>query len=193
MNPIHRTLVALAIILGGLALAVQVPLLAGNVSWQRFADAYEDIVVVTRAEWRDDDNELRVRATTTAGGDTQLTVFETATGQQIGVMQHRGGNEHEGRFTWPRNPRVITVRSRLGGEATVLVSGDDPPTVTPGAITPPRPTPSSTPLPPTAPPTVAPPSPTPTVVTPGPSASPPPTGTAFPWTDRIFLPRNLDE
>ncbi len=133
LSPYGRAIAALSILLCGLALAPQLQLLAGTVSWQRFANAYEDVVVVTRAEWRDDDGELRVRATSTAGGDAQLSVYDGDTGQLIGVLTYEGGLEHRGEFTLSGNPGVITVRSSLGGEATVLVSGDDPPTVTPTA------------------------------------------------------------
>jgi len=135
MNRYARALVALTILLSGLALVPHVSPLAGDVGWQRFQGAYEDLVVVTRAEWREDDDELRVRATTTAGGAAVLTVFETASGLPIGTLTFEGGNEHRGEFSWPHDPRVITVSSSMGGEATVLVTGDAPPTVTSTAPT----------------------------------------------------------
>ncbi len=145
MSRSSRLLIAFALVLSGLALIPQVSLFAGVVSWQRFAGGYEDIVTVRRAEWRGDrgDNELRVRATTTAGGNATLRVYETSTNQLIGVLTYEGGDEHRGEFFWSHNPMVITVRSSQGGEATVPVWGDDPPTVTPSA-SPPTSTPSAT-------------------------------------------------
>jgi len=206
-----RAAVALAILLSGLALLAQMPLLAGTVSWQRFADAYKDMVVVTRAEWRANDNELRVRATTSAGANAVLSVYETSTGRKIGDLSHQGGNEHRGELSWARNPVVITVRSSQGGEATVLVTGDSPPTVTSAAptataVTPPAPSPTGAASPTPTPTDVAPSTATPTEVAPtatrvGPTAtsvpSTPtrtqPTATGTAWPARVFLPRNLDE
>lgn len=192
-----RVIVALSILLCGLALLSQIPLLAGAVSWQRFADAYDDSVVVTRAEWRGNDSELRVRATTSGGANAVLSVYETSTGQRIGVMGYQSGNEHRGEFAWPHNPGVITVRSSQGGEASVLVTGDAPPTITSEAPTPTRaaPTATATRATPTATgvtPTATTVEPTATRMTPTPTGAPP-TATSVGWIDWVYLPRNLNE
>ena len=84
---------------------------------------------MTRAEYRADDGELRVRADSTSPTAT-LSVYD-ALGVLIGVLKRQDETRHEGRFEIRPNPMVITVRSSEGGEATVLVTGDNPPTVTP--------------------------------------------------------------
>jgi hypothetical protein len=187
-RPYGRVIVALSILLCGLALLSQIPLLAGAVSWQRFADAYDDIVVVTRAEWRSSDGELRVRATTSAGANAVLSVYETSTGQRIGVMSYQSGDEHRGDFAWHHNPAVITVRSSLGGEATVLVTGDNPPTTTSEVPTATQVTPTATAT--RATPTATGVEPTATRATPTATAVTP-TATSVGWIDWVYLPRNL--
>ncbi len=131
----------------GAALVPFANLSSAGATWQRFATAYQDRVTVTRAEYRGQDRELRVRATTT-DLNARLSVYATNTGQYIGQMQPQGGGAHRLEITVSRNPQVITVRSSAGGEATVLVTGDNPPTVTPAvtatASATPRPTATAT-------------------------------------------------
>lgn len=129
MQSTHRFTIAGAILLVGVVLGAFAGFPAEALRWERFATAYEDMVVVTEAEYRDDDNELRVRAESSSATST-LSVYDLA-GNLIGVLTRVDSTRHEGRFDMAANPRVITVRSSEGGEATVLVTGDNPPTVTP--------------------------------------------------------------
>ncbi len=84
MNSVSRLLMAFAIFLVGAALVPYVGLSSQGATWQRFAGAYEDQVTVTRAEYRSQDRELRVRAVSTSAG-ARLTVYATNTGQFIGA------------------------------------------------------------------------------------------------------------
>lgn len=133
MRQYSRVIIAFAILLSGLALVPQMSLLGGTVSWQRFIGGYGDVVFVERARYDDDDDLLEVRATSSSGEQATLSVYETSTNELIGTLTYDSGNEHRGEFSWPRNPEVVTVRSSLGGESTVLVAGDSgpPPTVVP--------------------------------------------------------------
>lgn len=167
-----RIFIALIILLSGLALIPQAGIFAGVVRWQRFAGGYEDVVTVTRARYRD--GELEVRAISSSGGLPTLSVYRTGDNAFIGNLQWEG-DDHRGEFNVSANPQVITVRSSLGGESTVLVQNGSgvPVTVTP-SITPtpgnPTNTPTATSVPPTTTPSVTPDGPTltPTAsVTPG--------------------------
>lgn len=145
MKQYSRILIAIVILLSGLALIPQAGLFAGVVRWQRFAGGYEDVVTVTRARYRD--NELEVRAISSSGGLATLTVYRTSDNAFIGTLQFEG-DDHRGEFPLGSNPQVITVRSSLGGESTVLVQDGSgvPVTVTP-SITPTPGGPTSTPTP----------------------------------------------
>lgn len=131
-----RILIALTILLSGLSLIPQAGIFAGVVHWQRFAGGYEDVVTVTRARYDSDNDELEVRAMSSAGGEATLSVYRTSDNFLIGTLNFEG-EDHRGEFNISPNPEVITVRSSLGGESTVLVSegSDPPPTVTP-SVTP---------------------------------------------------------
>ncbi len=141
MTRYSRIIVALVIVLSGVALIPQVGIFAGVVSWQRFAGGYEDVVTVSRARYRD--GELEVRANSTAGGAPTLTVYRTADNAFIGTLVYNG-SEHRGEFNVGSDPHVITVRSSLGGYSTVLTwdESDPPITVTPSITptSPPQPT-----------------------------------------------------
>ena len=144
----RRFVVALAILLSGLALLPQSSLFAGAFSWQRFAGAYEDVVTVTRARYRADNDggRLDVDALNVYGGAAVLTVYCTSDNLLFGPLSWNG-SMHTRRFTnVGPSPHAITVRSSLGGETTVLVSGDSGPpvTVTP-SVTPNVPTITPTP------------------------------------------------
>lgn len=152
MKRYSRILIALAILLSGLALIPQTDMFAGVVRWQRFAGGYEDVVTVTRARYRD--NELEVRAISSSGGAATLTVYRTSDNAFIGTLTFEG-DDHRGEFPLGSNPQVITVRSSLGGESTVLVQDGSgiPVTVTPSVtVTPGGPTltPTTTPIIPTS-------------------------------------------
>ncbi len=131
MKNAHRFTVAVSILLVGVVLGAFAGFPAEALRWETFSAAYEDMVVVTRAEYRSDDNELRVRADSSSATSI-LSVYHLS-GALIGVLTRDDETRHEGRFDLATNPLVITVRSSEGGEATVLVTGDNPPTVTPAA------------------------------------------------------------
>lgn len=202
MSKTYRLTIAGAILLVGVLLGAMAGFPAQALRWERFSDAYQDSVVVTRAEHDADKGELRVRADSTSPTSV-LTVYDRG-GIPIGVLTRQDATRHEGRFDVAVNPRVISVRSSEGGEATVLVTGDDPPTVTPQITPMVTRTVTATALPATANPTD---DTTPTVTATvsltavSPSATPtnkplPPsptsTETVGPLPQRIFLPEMLD-
>lgn len=76
-----------------------------------------DTVNVTRAEYDQDKRRLKVDATSTSSNAT-LQVFNTSSRQLIGTLANIGGGKYSGQFNSSINPRSITVRSSLGGEAT---------------------------------------------------------------------------
>ncbi|MGH2542432.1 MAG: hypothetical protein ACRDIB_06540 [Ardenticatenaceae bacterium] len=121
MRPNLRVIIALTIMLSGFALVPVTGWSAEGIEWQRYAEAYEDVVTITRVRYDRSDRELEVRATS-SDPNAQLRVFETGTGQLIGVMENRGGGEFRLETTWPRNPRAVTVRSSSGGAATARVT-----------------------------------------------------------------------
>ena len=49
------------------------------------------------------------------GSNATLSVYVTATGEFIGTLKSKGGGDQ---FSWPTNPRNVTVRSSRGGSAT---------------------------------------------------------------------------
>ena len=122
-----RLIVALLIFLSGAALIPQVGIFAGVVSWQRFADGYEDSISITRARYRD--GVLEVRAVSSGGGSPTLMVYRTGDNTLIGTLTY-DGDEYRGEFNVGTDPEVITVRSSLGGWATVLTNDDSLPPVT---------------------------------------------------------------
>jgi hypothetical protein len=191
MRQYSRIIIALAILLSGVALVPQMNVLGGTVTWQRFIGGYGDVVVVTRARYDDDDTELEVRATSSSGGQATLTVYETSTNQLIGTLTFEGDDEYRGEFLWPRNPQVVTVRSTLGGESTVLVTdgSEGPPTVTPSVSGTPSltTTPSRTPLASTTASATATSSATGTV-----RSSATPTATTGPDRRELYLPMIVD-
>ncbi len=124
MNRRSRLIIALVILLSGLALVPRVNLYAGVVSWQRFAGGYEDTVNVTLARYFNtavEGGNLEVRATSTAGGTATLTVWRATDNLFIGTLSWNG-TDHYGLFPITPNPHTITVRSTAGGEATVVVT-----------------------------------------------------------------------
>jgi hypothetical protein len=65
--------------------------------------------------------QLKVDARSTSASAV-LSVYVTATGELIGTLSNNRGR-YQGTFSWPVNPGSITVKSTLGGSATVNVSG----------------------------------------------------------------------
>lgn len=200
MSPYHRPLIAFIILLGGLALLPRIPLVAGTLTWQRYAGLYEDGLCVSRARYRQ--GELEVRALSSSAGAATLSVYRTATNTLIGTLAHEGGLEYRGEFTLSPDPRVITVRSSHGGSATVLTWDESDPPITatpalslsdctlppPATATPGTPTTTPEPPPPaTLTPTATPELPT---VTPEPPTATPelPTATPEPPTATPELP-----
>jgi hypothetical protein len=80
-----------------------------------------DSVAIQRAEYTGSNRELRVEATSTNAAAV-LTCYVTATGALIGTLTNDGGGRYRGQFTWSSNPQNITVRSSLGGSATMNVT-----------------------------------------------------------------------
>jgi photosystem II stability/assembly factor-like uncharacterized protein len=64
---------------------------------------------------------LRVEATSTTS-TAALSVYETSSGAFIGTLTRYNGSRYRGEFTWPLNPRNITVRSTLCGWAATDVA-----------------------------------------------------------------------
>lgn len=202
MSKTYRLTIAGAILLVGVLLGAMAGFPAQALRWERFSDAYQDSVVVTRAEYDADKGELRVRAESTSPTSV-LTVYDRG-GSPIGVLTRQDPTRHEGRFDVAVNPRVISVRSSEGGEATVLVTGDNPPTVTPENPPTVTRTVAATALPATATPTddttptvtatVSVTAVAPTATPTGNSLPPSPTSTQSigPLPQRIFLPEMLD-
>jgi hypothetical protein len=79
-----------------------------------------DAVTLRKAEYRPGSRELRVEATTT-GRSATLKVYNTATGRLIGTLTREGDGRYRGRFTVSPRPARITVRSSLGGSASLNV------------------------------------------------------------------------
>ncbi len=117
-----RVLVALTILLSGVVLGLlpTVSWSAGSVEWQRFAGAYKDVVLVTRARYDQDDQFIEVRATSTDPA-AQLTVLDARTQRVIGQMVSAGDGSFRLEKSWPRYPRRIMVVSSSGGRAIATV------------------------------------------------------------------------
>jgi hypothetical protein len=133
-----RILIALTILLSGLALIPQTGMFAGVVRWQRFAGGYEDVVTITRARYDEDDNTLEVRAMSSSGGQATLSVYRAGDHAFIGTLVYdTSEGEHRGTFSVDSDPQAIEVESSLGGESTAVVldGSEIPPTVTP-SVTP---------------------------------------------------------
>lgn len=79
-----------------------------------------DTVSITRGEYESSKRTLRVEATSTQSNAT-LKVFVTSSGQLIGTLTNDGSGRFRGQFSVSVNPQSITVRSSLGGQATLTV------------------------------------------------------------------------
>ena len=64
---------------------------------------------------------LRVDATSTIS-TAVLSVYETLSGAFIGTLMRYDGSGYHGEFTWPVNPRNVTVRSNRCGVAASIVT-----------------------------------------------------------------------
>lgn len=79
-----------------------------------------DTVSITRGGYESSKRTLRVEATSTQSNAT-LKVFVTSSGQLIGTLTNDGSGRFRGQFSVSVNPQSITVRSSLGGQATLTV------------------------------------------------------------------------
>jgi hypothetical protein len=84
------------------------------------APAATDTVRITRALYRTSQGTLLVDATSTGSGAV-LTVYVTSTGATIGTLQLKGST-YTGQFSMPASPGNVTVRSSLGGSASLPVT-----------------------------------------------------------------------
>jgi hypothetical protein len=80
-----------------------------------------DTVVIQAADYFRKRQVLRVDATSTIS-TAVLSVHETLSGAFIGTLTRYDGSGYHGDFTWPLNPRNITVRSTLCGSAATDVA-----------------------------------------------------------------------
>lgn len=80
-----------------------------------------DTVAVTVARYRASNKLLTVQATSSSATAT-LKAYVTATGVRIGTLTNNGGGSYSATFSWPSNPKNITVRSSLGGSASRAVA-----------------------------------------------------------------------
>lgn len=80
-----------------------------------------DAVAVTRAEYTLSTKVLLVQATSTNATAT-LTVSVTSTGTQIGTLTNVGGGKYQFQGSWSTNPLNVTVKSSLGGSASLTVT-----------------------------------------------------------------------
>jgi hypothetical protein len=80
-----------------------------------------DIVAIQAADYFRKRQVLRVDATSTIS-TAVLSVYETLSGAFIGTLTRYDGSGYHGDFTWPLNPRNITVRSSRCGVAASNVT-----------------------------------------------------------------------
>jgi PKD repeat protein len=83
--------------------------------------AASDTVTIQQADYFAHKRQLRVGAKSTSATAT-LRVYVTSTGALIGTLQNLGDGRYTGHFTWPVNPKNISVRSSLCGSATRTVT-----------------------------------------------------------------------
>jgi hypothetical protein len=83
------------------------------------AGATTDTVTITAAQYRIARQQLTVQATSITS-DATLQVFVTSSDTLIGTLTKRG-TSYVGKFSWPTNPKSITVKSSAGGSATKKV------------------------------------------------------------------------
>ncbi len=76
-----------------------------------------DTVTITAATYSTSRSRLTVQASSSAGSSAVLQVFNTATNVLIGTLPSSG----RGNFTLSANPGNITVKSSLGGSASMAV------------------------------------------------------------------------
>lgn len=121
MNRYSRLLVVIFILLSGMVLLPQQNLVAGVVSWHRFAQVYEDTVTITLAQYFADTGSLEVHATSTSNGAATLMVYRASDNTLIGTLTSNN-TDYRGVFTTSPNPESIIVRSSVSGEATAPVT-----------------------------------------------------------------------
>jgi hypothetical protein len=130
MERYNRLIIAFAILLSGLALIPQAGLFAEAVSWQRYVGIYEEVITVTRAQYLN--QQLEVRATYANRSMANLKVYKRSTNQEIGSLSYdSSSDEYVGSFPLAEDPGIISVRSDAGQESSVFVTEDagSPPAV----------------------------------------------------------------
>jgi hypothetical protein len=80
-----------------------------------------DKVAVTLSEYVVSKQTLNAQATSTSASAT-LKVYVTSTGTLIGALTNVGGGKYQGQFSQSVNPQNITVKSSLGGSASLAVT-----------------------------------------------------------------------
>jgi hypothetical protein len=76
-----------------------------------------DTITISRATYSPSKLKLSVQASSSAGSDAVLQVYNTASGALIGTLPPTG----RGTFRVSTNPGTITVKSSLGGSANSSV------------------------------------------------------------------------
>lgn len=123
MHRYSRLIVVVLILLSSMAMFPQQHLFAGTVGWQRFAQAYEDTVNITLAQYFTDGGNLEVHATSTSSGGATLTVYRESDNTVIGTLTaNNTNNDYRGVFAVASDPGTIMVRSSLNGEDTATVT-----------------------------------------------------------------------
>jgi cell division septation protein DedD len=80
-----------------------------------------DNIKILRADYQQSKGALRVDATGSNPAAT-LRVYVTATGAFVGTLKNNGNGRYSASLAWPTNPVNITVRSSLGGSASMSVT-----------------------------------------------------------------------
>jgi hypothetical protein len=79
-----------------------------------------DVLAIQKAEYVNSKRQLTVQATST-NPLAALTVYETATGREIGIMNNKGAGRFSGTFDVATNPQNITVNSNFQGTTRIAV------------------------------------------------------------------------
>lgn len=79
-----------------------------------------DVLAIQKAEYVSSKRQLTVQATST-NPLVALTVYETATGREIGILNNKGAGRFSGTFDVATNPQNITVNSNFQGTTRIAV------------------------------------------------------------------------
>jgi hypothetical protein len=78
-------------------------------------------VTVRQADYFSSKRELRVDVSDTSPTAT-LRAYVTSTGALIGTLSSNGGGRYKGQFNVSTNPQNVTVKSSLGGSASMAIA-----------------------------------------------------------------------